>query len=376
MRLFLTVCVWCSFLFFFLSTATSDTLYLAGGQTIEGTIKSETDTQVVVDVGAGDFTFHKSTILRIEKSDRLDDETEPSVEKGTYSDDIQADIRKLNAMVTKARIKRRLISRYNSELQIQKKKIRKNEDELRPFYKDFEKASGKVAEYTPGERLPIHEWREAHASVAQRDKAVSRIKELEIELSEIARVENEVAKKLSKAQAEYGMLNADMERAFDALLRKDIDGSLRDGLNHVENMIERYHADWDHKKVPLQREGNTYRVEVQLNGKDFYTFLVDTGASAVVITRQMARELGLTEQDEIRTIACKIANGEIVNGKQVVLDSVSVGNMRAEFVDAIILEEIEGKRLDPLLGMSYLGNFHFRIDASSNHIIFDKYKEP
>lgn len=354
----------------------ADTLHLASGQTIEGSIKSETDTHIVVDVGAGDFTFNKSEIVRIEKGEFAGNSSSGPGAQTTSSDARFPEVRQLNAMVTKARIKRRLISRYNSELQIQQKKIRKIEDELRPYYKDFEKASGKVAEYTPGERLPIHEWREAHASVAQRDKAVSQIRKLEMQLAELQRRENEASRKLSKAQSEYGMLNLAMERTFDELLRKDIDGTLRSELSHVENMIKRYHDDWDHKKIPLQREGNTYRVEAQINGKDFYTFIVDTGASAVVITRQIARELGLTESDEIRTIECKIANGHVVEGKHVVLESLSVGTMRAENVDAIILDEIEGKRLDPLLGMSYLGNFYFRIDASSNHLIIDKYKQP
>ena len=113
---------------------------------------------------------------------------------------------------------------------------------------------------------------------------------------------------------------------------------------------------------------------MQLNDSKFYTFLLDTGASAVIITRSMANEIGVHPSEEIRTVDCKIADGSIVKGKAVILRSVSVGGMKAENVQAIIMEDSEEKNVNPLLGMTYLQHFYFQIDATASKLILEKYK--
>jgi len=346
----------------------ADTLYLKNGQTIDGMVKQESDTQVVIDVGAGIFTFNKEEIERVEKNDQ---QKESITSKQLPKDPAE---KELNTIVTKARIKRRLIARYNSEKQVQDAKINKVQSKLRPLYKEFEATAEQVGQYEPGEALPVHEWKRAHAALTKRDKTLSQIKGHEIRLSELKEKESEIAKNLGRALAEYSVMNSSMAQLYEVIIHNDKTGTLRKKLQYVKKMIDRYKADWVNETIPLQKIGNSYHVEVQLNDDLFYTFILDTGASAVVITREMASDLGLTGNDEIRTINCKIADGSIVPGRAVMLKSVTVGDMRVENIAAIIMEDVEEKQINPLLGMTYFSNFYFQIDTTAHILILEKYK--
>jgi clan AA aspartic protease (TIGR02281 family) len=349
-------------------TLSADTLYLKNGQTIDGVIEKETDAQVIIDVGAGVFTFNKTEVERVEKNTQRNEIAEEQNEPQDPTE------KELNKLITKARVKRRLVSRYNSERHVVEAKIEKVEAQLRPLYKELEKVSDALEKYEPGESLPIHEWKRAHAAVTSRDKTLSQIKDYELELGVIKKEETEIAKNLGQALAEYATLNASITRLYDVIIRNDTTGTMRDKLQYVKKMIDRYKDDWESKSIPLQKSGNSYHVEVQLNDSKFYTFLLDTGASAVIITRAMANEIGVRPSEEFRTVDCKIADGSIVEGKAVILRSVSVGGMRAEDVQAIIMEEDEEKSVNPLLGMTYLQHFYFQIDAPASKLILEKYK--
>ena len=86
-------------------------------------------------------------------------------------------------------------------------------------------------------------------------------------------------------------------------------------------------------------------------------FLVDTGASAIAMNATEARRLGVNylltgEQTLIET-----ASGTAV-GYSVVLDTVSVGQIKLRNVNALVLEGSSPTTV--LLGMSYLGRLNVR----------------
>ncbi len=59
-----------------------------------------------------------------------------------------------------------------------------------------------------------------------------------------------------------------------------------------------------------------------------------------------------------------MADGRVVSGKLVKINSVRVGQFQLEDVEAAILGP-EATNAEPLLGMSFLGNFRFELDAQS-----------
>lgn len=102
--------------------------------------------------------------------------------------------------------------------------------------------------------------------------------------------------------------------------------------------------------VELTREtdGHFY-TEVEVNSGSV-RFIVDTGATAVALTGDDARELGLHwSEDELGPVA-KGANG-MVRGKVIVIDRMQLGDIEARNVRAAIIPE----GLDvSLLGQTFL----------------------
>ncbi|MGB2831765.1 MAG: retropepsin-like aspartic protease [Methylotenera sp.] len=96
-----------------------------------------------------------------------------------------------------------------------------------------------------------------------------------------------------------------------------------------------------------------YRTEALINGQKV-DVLVDTGATGVAISQNVADKLKLSSIDAIRT---NTANGDSV-GYMVRLQSVKIGGVTAENVSAMIAPGLDG---DVLLGMSFLGRMDVRL---------------
>jgi aspartyl protease family protein len=96
-----------------------------------------------------------------------------------------------------------------------------------------------------------------------------------------------------------------------------------------------------------------YRAEALINGEKV-NVLVDTGATGVAISQNIADKLNLKSIDAIRT---NTANGDSV-GYMVRLNSVKIGGVNASNVAAMIAPGLDG---DVLLGMSFLGRMDVRL---------------
>lgn len=103
--------------------------------------------------------------------------------------------------------------------------------------------------------------------------------------------------------------------------------------------------------LPRQADGHYY-ARLQVNGVPV-DFVVDTGASQVVLNRQDAARVGLNP-DNLRYLGqASTANG-VVRTASVILDQVTFGDFTEAGVRAVVND---GPMDGSLLGMSYLGNF-------------------
>lgn len=96
-----------------------------------------------------------------------------------------------------------------------------------------------------------------------------------------------------------------------------------------------------------------YRAQALINGEKV-DVLVDTGATGVAISQQVADKLQLKSISAVRT---NTANGESI-GYTVRLASVQLGGVNAQNVAAMIAPGLDG---DVLLGMSFLGRMDVRL---------------
>jgi clan AA aspartic protease (TIGR02281 family) len=123
------------------------------------------------------------------------------------------------------------------------------------------------------------------------------------------------------------------------------------------------------EKIPLRREGNSLFATVVINGKPPEDMIVDTGASMVVLPYKVAVECGAKPDESSLPMVATVADGSQVNSKQVVLDSMRIGDSKAEHVVCAVLPP-EAKNALPLLGMTFLSRFNVALNG--NELVLTK----
>ena len=109
----------------------------------------------------------------------------------------------------------------------------------------------------------------------------------------------------------------------------------------------------DDRTIALRRadDGHFY-ARVRVNGAEI-RFMVDTGATNLVLSQQDARRIGLAMDSLNYILPSSTANGTVY-GAGVVLDRVELGG----FVDTDVGAVVNGGRMNiSLLGMTYLDRF-------------------
>ena len=123
--------------------------------------------------------------------------------------------------------------------------------------------------------------------------------------------------------------------------------------------------------IALDKQGDSLYADVTLNRKRKATFLVDTGASSMQISRAMADSLGLNLYKYPR-IPVTIAGGHVVDAREVVLKEVRIGRVRVKNVKAIVMEQDNLDLYDGLIGMSFLNHFVFSVDPIKAELILQQ----
>jgi aspartyl protease family protein len=108
--------------------------------------------------------------------------------------------------------------------------------------------------------------------------------------------------------------------------------------------------------LPRAEDGHYYAT-LEVNGTPV-TFLADTGASTMVLTREDARALGIEPESLTYLGQAQTANG-IVRTARVILPEVTFGPFTDTDVPAHVTD---GALFGSLLGMDYLDRFDVRIE--------------
>lgn len=118
-------------------------------------------------------------------------------------------------------------------------------------------------------------------------------------------------------------------------------------------------------EVPRAPDGHYY-LTLDINGTPV-RFVVDTGATGMVLTQEDARLVGLTEEDMIFYSEAMTANGT-VRTAPVRLDDVALGPFQDRGVRAFVNE---GEMSKSLLGMEYLNRFA-RLEINGGRLILER----
>jgi len=104
--------------------------------------------------------------------------------------------------------------------------------------------------------------------------------------------------------------------------------------------------------VQLERSGDGhFYADVKVNGATVHA-LVDTGASAIALSRDDARSAGIATSIGMPNVVGQGADGDVF-GELVTIDNVSLGHKRVEGMQAMVLNSGQ----QTLLGQSFLSKF-------------------
>ncbi len=112
-------------------------------------------------------------------------------------------------------------------------------------------------------------------------------------------------------------------------------------------------------EIPLKIKGEVAVAEVILNGQEKHEFIVDTGASFTNINWKMAKDLGITIDENTPFLPIATASDVVLN-PLVTLRSLRVGEAEVENVD-VSISNLPGDK-GGLLGNSFLYKFRVVFD--------------
>jgi clan AA aspartic protease (TIGR02281 family) len=124
----------------------------------------------------------------------------------------------------------------------------------------------------------------------------------------------------------------------------------------VEHLSSSAHCAWaagvGEAQIKVKPGSHVMMVEARVNNREVGEFVVDTGATLVVLSRDFANRLGI-RTGGAPTILTETANG-VTRGAVVSLNEIEVQGIRAARVVAVVVERLAD---DGLLGMSFLSRF-------------------
>ncbi|MBO9472259.1 TIGR02281 family clan AA aspartic protease [Shimia sp. R10_1] len=136
---------------------------------------------------------------------------------------------------------------------------------------------------------------------------------------------------------------------------------IRTSVRPMQTVLE----DGNRIEIPRSSDGH-YHATLSLNGADV-AFIVDTGASEIVLSKEDARRAGLDPDNLAYWGRAMTANGE-VRIAPVWIEEISLGGFTDRDVRATVNE---GEMPQSLLGMSYLQRFE-QITIAGNRLILTR----
>jgi len=202
---------------------------------------------------------------------------------------------------------------------------------------------------------------------------VAKIKSIEYNKSLLQRELITLDKKVSGYINEFLVFRKRFMDQYDAVDEKSKEQN-RPFFEGVKKELSLMESNFTKHTIDFNRYGLGIMVDAVLNRLLKANLIVDTGASVMVISKEIADKLGLNfTTKESATILVSLADGSKVKAYPTILESVKVGDVEVKNVRTAVLQNSQATEEDGLLGMSFLEKFVIRIDAKSNKLILEEF---
>jgi clan AA aspartic protease (TIGR02281 family) len=121
--------------------------------------------------------------------------------------------------------------------------------------------------------------------------------------------------------------------------------------------------------VPMSNQPKALFIKANINNLSLGHFVLDTGATYMSISKDMAEELGLDLKHTAK-VPITTANGTIEVPK-VILRSVKVNGLEAKNVEATVMDFKSSSSFSGLLGLSFINRFRLTLDPGKGQMVFE-----
>lgn len=334
----------------------ADVLYLKNGRSFEGEVLSENAKSVTFREQGLTLTFKRSKISHIEKK-----ESPPATPTSPASRSREPprafigffeQIRKLeSAHLVNLRAKSEIVKLQRSiDTCIKQETVYETRHlEARARTQDA-RSNREYTEYT----------RTANDYYA---KILEKREEISDKKKKLTRTQQSLNRYPEQAMA----IRADYERRFIQYVKDGQDPAFTGYFEYIHSKLDKHTPALSATFQTFK--GNALRVQAYLNNKATGTFIVDTGATIVLLHKSLAQKLGIKldgpKQDVI------LADGSTAGMTPVTLKSITVNGMTAFNVAGAVSELPPGHGVDGLLGMSFLSQFDFQLDIQRGRLLLN-----
>jgi hypothetical protein len=155
----------------------------------------------------------------------------------------------------------------------------------------------------------------------------------------------------------------------------DPDGRQGTGSSHAEGQpkikeekkLKKYRVRY------IDHEGSAKRVIVSavLNGSVTAKLAIDTGAPSTIIGAELARKLGLFDNDHGKLFIKAGGIGGSAPAIRTIIDTIEVGGTHSAFMATTIVETLSDA-FEGLIGMDFLAGYSVTIDSANKMVVFEE----
>ena len=120
--------------------------------------------------------------------------------------------------------------------------------------------------------------------------------------------------------------------------------------------------------VPIERVGRILVIEATINQRVTGRFLLDTGASFCVVSKEVAAEAGLSGRKDGPKAKMNTAAGVAVEATLGEARRIDVGSAVARDVQVAVVERDPVPGLQGIIGLSFLQNFKYSVDSDGGEL--------
>lgn len=358
-------------------SAYADVIYFKNGGTTEGIIAEENEISIVIDLGVGTMTVRKDEIETIdwaspEDNERLkDDRREAGISRGEWA---PLGCEEVRLAYLKAKEVKESLKKLKAGSMANQDEILRKEKKIADLLKSLDKKSKELKAIDADKAIRRYNTvvSEINSLSAELNKENSALKGL---YSEEKTISSNLMQKAAKYRGTFQELKDLLAGGKDIEVGYEMPDQELLFFEEMNEKVAEMESDFKKDIVNYISEENQIIVDALINGTVLARLIVDTGASIVVISRDVAERLGMVSESMDATIEIIMADGTSSNAKPVMLSSIKVGDAEVRNVQAAVLESSLVGGVDGLLGMSFLSGFVVSVDTSSKKLILEQVLE-